>query len=62
MLARTHEYNFRDVKQSIENFEAALISNDHDKEFDLVGHLKGLIDEYKSKESRFEILDSHNKS
>ena len=60
MIARTREYDFKEVKRSFEKFEKYLISENSEKENDLVAHLKSLISEYQSKESRFVMLDKSN--
>ena len=58
MIAQTRAYDFKEVKKSFDYFEKQLSSEQLDKEFDLVSHLKTIITEYISKESKFEILDN----
>ena len=61
MIAKVRELSFEKVKHLIDDMASYLISNAEDTpedlEFKLVGLLKSLILEYKSKESRFQVLD-----
>ena len=61
MIAKVRELSFEKVKHLIDDMASYLISDAEDTpedlEFKLVGLLKSLILEYKSKESRFQVLD-----
>ena len=58
LIAKTIDYDFKEVKKSFDYFEKQLKSEKGDKDYDLVSHLKTLVAEYKSKESRYQILDN----
>ena len=59
LIAKTIDYDFKEVKKSFDYFEKQLKSEKGNKDYDLVSHLKTLVAEYKkSKESRYQILDN----
>lgn len=57
MIAKTRKVEFADVKQDFVALEEILNDIQKDKDLALVSKLKSFIVEYKSKASRFEVLD-----
>ncbi|OEK05196.1 polysaccharide biosynthesis protein [Roseivirga misakiensis] len=57
MIANTRKVDFADVKTDFDALSNLLNEEKETKDFELVGQLKSLIIEYKSKASRFEVLD-----
>lgn len=57
MIANTRKIEFSNVKSTIDSIKEILLKEGVEKEFDLVAQLKSFIVEYKSKASRFEVLD-----
>ena len=58
MIAQTRKFDFKEVKDHIDNLEYLVYQGDNtNKETDIVRLLKLMLLEYKSKSSRFEALD-----
>lgn len=57
LIAKTREYEFGDVKTSLEQIQSIYHNSMSDPEFELVRRLKELVKEYRSQSSRFEVLD-----
>ncbi|MFT6216785.1 MAG: hypothetical protein ACJAS3_003201 [Roseivirga sp.] len=59
-MARVRVINFSEVKKRFSEIESILMrspSSFVESDMDLVKHLKGLIIEYKSRESKYSMLD-----
>jgi len=58
MIAQTRKIDFKEVKDNVDKLEFFVSDNvTVDKETDMVKILKGMLQEYKSKSSKFETLD-----
>jgi len=57
MIANTRKVDFSEVKVDFDTLNDLLNEQKETKDFDLVAQLKSFIVEYKSKASRFEVLD-----